>query len=200
MKFKCLLLLLVLALACAEKKTKNNSSISIKGQKFENPKANELNSQAIREVENGNHDSAEDLFYEALDLEPNNPTILSNIGLYYQDLGLDRKAIEFHNKSMKVSDSTYLISGANLGNAYYQIGEFSKGIKILDFVIENTSEDRLLVVAYVNRGFNHLGNGNCKKAKSDLMTAKNKTSHQKDIDFQINRLEKKLKNCVQQGL
>ncbi|MFC4094955.1 tetratricopeptide repeat protein [Euzebyella saccharophila] len=159
-----------------------------------------MNSKAIREVKSGNHDSAKDLFYEALDLEPNNPTILSNIGLYYQDLGLDQKAIEFHNKSLKASDSTYLISGANLGNAYYQIGEYSKGIRILDFVIENTSEDKLLVAAYVNRGFNHLGKGNCKKAKSDLMTAKNKSSNQKDMDFQVSRLEKKLKNCLQQGL
>ncbi|HBU79179.1 MAG TPA: hypothetical protein DEF18_13855 [Muricauda sp.] len=197
MKFKYLLLFLFLCFACKEKKTEKNSSISITGQNFENPNAGELNSKAIREVNSGNHDSAKDLFYEALDLEPNNPTILSNIGLYYQNLGLDQKAIEFHNKSLKVSDSTYFISGVNLGNAYYQIGEYSKGIRILDFVIENTSEDGLLQAAYVNRGFNHLGKGECKEAKSDLMTAKSMSSHQKEMDFQIDRLEKKLKDCLQ---
>lgn len=196
MKLKYLLLFPFLFLACKENKMVKNSSISITGQKFENPKASELNAKAIREVKSGNPDSAKDLFYEALDLEPKNPTILSNIGLYYQNLGLNQKAIEFHNKSLKASDSTYLISGVNLGNAFYQIGEYSKGIRILDFVIENTSKNELLLAAYVNRGFNHLGQGKCNEAASDLMTAKSMSSHQKDMDFQIDRLEKKLKDCL----
>ena len=200
MKFKFILLGLVLLFACGEKRTEKNSSISITGQKFENEKAHELNDKGVKEARDGKYDSAEELLFEALDLEPNNPTILSNIGLCYQNQGLDRKAIEFHRKSMTVSDSTYLISGANLGLAYYHIGEYSKGIEILDFVIQNCSENRLLKAAYVNRGFNHLKIGNCKKATSDLKIAKSLSSNQYDEDFQINRLETKLKNCVQHGL
>ena len=201
MKIRCLLFLLLFAIACGEKKSPERySSISISEQKFENQRASELNSLGIKKAEDGKHESAKELFFQALNLEPDNPTILSNIGLYYQGQEMNQKAIEYHQKSFVASDSAYLISGANLGHVYYQIGDYSSGIKILDFVIENGMENRLLTVAHINRGFNHLEKGDCKKAKSDLNFAKSNASKDGELNFQIERLEKKIKNCVQQNL
>ena len=200
MKLKYLFFLLLIVNSCIEQDSKKNSSISITGQKFENTKAKELNDLGIKKAKDGKHDSAEDLFFQALKLEPDNPTVLSNIGLCYQNQEMNDKAIEYHKKSLIASDSTYLISGVNLGNVYYQTGQYSKGIEILDFVIKNTEEDRLLTVAHVNRGFNYYGKRDCKKANMELAFVKGRATQYEDVKFQINRLEQRIKNCVQHNL
>lgn len=197
MKLKHLVFLLFIVSSCKEKEYPKNSSISISGQKFENVKAQELNDLGIEKAKDEKYDSAEKLFFEALKIEPENPTILSNIGLCYQSKEMYGKAIEYLEKSLVVSDSTYLISGVNLGNLYYQNEDYGKGINILNFVIENTDDNGLLIIAHINRGFNYYGKQDCKKAKSDLKFAKSLSSNHKDVKFQIDRLESRIKNCVQ---
>ena len=193
MSAKYLFLLVLIVTACKENPySEKNSSISISGQKFEKQEALELNNLGVKKAKEGDHYSAKDKFFKALELEPNNPTILSNIGLYYQNQEMNKKAIEYHQKALLVSDSTYLISGVNLGHVYYQVGQYSKAIDILDFVIKEGKEKRLLITAHINRGFNYVRNGECIKAKSDLNYAKiNKPEDDKMI-FQINRLEQKI--------
>lgn len=174
------------------------STTVIYGQKFDNPKAEELNHFAIEKAKAGQNDMALNIFFDALKLEPNNPTILSNIGLTYEVLDKNEQAIEFHEKSLIISDSTYLISGSNLGRLYCHIGEYSKGILILDFVIKNCKDEELLTTAYINRAFNYLGIEDCEKAQSDINFAKNSNLKSEELETQIERLEERIENCVQQ--
>ena len=188
----------MLLIGCRQSKSsKEFSSTSISGQNFYTIEAKDINDRAVKEAKNRNHDLAEDLFFKALEIEPKNPTILSNIGLNYEIQENARKAIEYYEKSLVISDSTYLISAANLGRLYYQNGRYSNGIKILDFVIKNCRENKLLTIAHINRSFNQLGSGNCENAQSDLNFVKHSISKSDEINIQIERLEERIKNCVQ---
>ena len=198
MNRQIIFLFVLLAISCKQKENSNSiPSIIISGQKFEDIQAEKLNSSAIEKAKEGNVTLASKLFFEALEIEPSNPTILSNIGLNYETQKQNQAAIEYYEKALQVSDSTYLIAASNLGLLYKKIGDFRKGIQILDFVIENSDDNKVLTVAYINRAFNYLGLENCEKAKSDLNFIKRSKSKLEDTYIQIEKLEKRIKNCVQ---
>ncbi|MGO2102990.1 MAG: tetratricopeptide repeat protein [Psychroflexus halocasei] len=107
-------------------------------------------------------------FLKELELEPNNPSTLSNLGLnYYLTKDFDI-AIEYYKKSYRYSDSTYHVAAVNLGLTYYYNKDFNKGIAITDYVINQADDDDVLSVAYVHRALNYIGEERCDEAKADL--------------------------------
>ena len=192
MRINVLSIFILLFVSCADNSSDKKNSLSIYGQTFENMEAQKLNDKAVYQLNRGNFNASERILFKALSLEPNNATILGNLGLNY-DLKEDyNKAIEYYEKSLVVSDSTYLITGANLGLLYYQTKEYSKGIAILNYVIEKSTESDLIFASIINRGYNYLAMGNCKNARSDLERVKGSSSNNVDIDLDILRFEKKI--------
>jgi tetratricopeptide (TPR) repeat protein len=65
--------------------------------------------EAIRAIKSKQTQKAGKLFKRALELEPNNPNYLYNYGLFTRQSGGDiNLALEYFNKSIKVSNSQYL--------------------------------------------------------------------------------------------
>jgi|SRR5690554_1430246 len=173
---------------------------SIPGDYYENKDAEELNEKGIEFSKNGDYDKGKEVFLKSLELDPNNPTTLSNLGLNrYLDYDYDN-AIKYYQESYEVSDSTYHIAAINLGLTYFYNKEFDKGIVITDYVIKNTNDKDILSTAYVHRALNYLGNDECKKAQADLNYIKDNFQGIGNTEYHIKDLTEKIKNCVQQRI
>lgn len=200
-KYRIFLLLIISLNSCAnnEKSTHDKKRDRIiDGQFFENKNASDLNEIGIELARNGKYKKANLTFLKALELEPNNPTTLSNLGLnkYFED-DYDN-SIKYFQESYKVSDSTYHLAAANLATSYYYKEEYDKGIKIANYVINHTDNKEILSSAYVNRALNYIGNNNCKEAKTDILYIYKNYRDIENIDYHLKDLAKKMKNCVQQ--
>lgn len=170
---------------------------SIPGDYYENEDAEELNEKGIELSKNGDYDKGKQIFLKSLELDPNNPTTLSNLGLNrYLDYDYDN-AIKYYQESYEVSDSTYHIAAINLGLTYFYNNEFDKGIVITDYVIRNTDDKDILSSAYVHRALNYIGNDECEKAQTDLHYIKDNFQGIGNTEYHIKDLTEKIKNCVQ---
>lgn len=181
-----------------EKKKDVNSKQhkTISGSYFENEEANILNSKGVEFSREGYFRKGREAFLEANKLEPNNPTILSNLGLNSFMLRNYDIAIEYYQRAYEISDSTYHVAAINLGVTYYYKEEFDKGIEITDYVINNTDDVSVLSSAYVHRALNYIGKDECKNAKSDLKYIKNHYGKVENMDYHIKDLTDKLKACI----
>ena len=195
---KFLYFLIIIFVACkSEKKSEDKNSLTLSTENFETEKAEELNEIGIEKAKSGNYDSAEKLFLEALDLEPQNPTIITNLGLNQQVQNNYDKAMKYYEKALFVSDSTYHIASVNLGKLYYQTKKYEKGIKILTFVINKSRNEKTISVAHFNRIYSEIALGKCKKASDDFNYVKKSSLKPERIFEQMKDLEESIKNCVQ---
>ncbi|WP_299782943.1 hypothetical protein [uncultured Formosa sp.] len=194
---------LLLVISCLNNKSSNEISEvdftqkTIKNQKFKNPEANKTNSIALEFAKKGENTKAEKIFLEALEIEPDNYTIMSNIGLNSLALKKYDKSIEFLKKSITASDSTYFIASTNLGLVYYKTAEYEKAIKILDFVIKNCDDKEIILASYINQALSYISIGNCTEAKNNLIFIK---KIEIEYNADVENVEEKLKNCVQQSV
>ena len=174
-------------------------SKTLKGFVINNKKADSLNGKGIELSKNEEYKESRLVLLKALELEPNHPTILSNLGLNSY-LAFDYlNAIDYYQKSYKASDSTYHIAAVNLGLTYYYSNEYENGIKITEHVIGNATDNTVLASAYVHKALNRLGLNDCKSAKKDLELIIKNYSNVEGIDYHIRDLTGKIKNCVQQN-
>ena len=191
-------LILILALSCKEKTDLNNTQqIVISNDEFKSKKAGELNEKGVDYGKKGYSKKANELLLEAYNIEPDNPTILNNLGLVNSHMKNPEKSISYFQKSLSISDSTYLSAGTNLSMEYYNVGEYQKGIEIADFVLKNTQNKYQEVGARIHKSFCLAGKNECEKVKVELEIIKSYAEQIDDLEFQIEIIESKLKNCVQ---
>jgi tetratricopeptide (TPR) repeat protein len=193
------MLLLFTCFICCNKIVKDSKNgdqnVSIPGDYFESEEASELNELGIELSKNGDYDDGKLAFIKSLEIEPNNPTTLSNIGLNRFLVYDYDSAIEYYQKSYRNSDSTYHISAINMGLTYYYMREFQKGIDITSYVINNDTTEVILSTAYVHRALNYIGNNNCERAKSDLDFIIQNFRGIGRTEFHIQDLKEKLEEC-----
>lgn len=190
------LLLLALITNCKNKTYNEEQDKVIDGDFYENIDAADLNKNGIELSKSGNFKKGRESFLKALELEPNNPTTLSNLGLNYYLTNDYNTAIKYYKKSYKASDSTYHIAAVNLGLTYYYNKEFEKGIEITNYVINNTIDVEVLSSAYVHRALNYLGSNRCNDAQADLNHIVNNFSQENNIEYHIRDLKKRIQNCI----
>ncbi|GAA0735509.1 tetratricopeptide repeat protein [Clostridium oceanicum] len=70
--------------------------------------SNELFNEALVLYNNKNYEKALEKYNEALDINPNNCSILCNRGLIYKELGNYKLALEAYNKALKINPNHYL--------------------------------------------------------------------------------------------
>jgi Tfp pilus assembly protein PilF len=169
----------------------------ISHQEFKNPEAKKENDIAVDMAKNGQNIDAEKIFQKALEIEPDNYTILSNIGLNSLALKKYDKSIEYLNKAITDSDSTYFMASSNLGLVYYKMTDYNNSIKILNYVINNCDDKKIISAAYINQALSYISIGNCTEAKNNLNLIKEIGL---ENDAEIKNIEEKLKNCVQHRL
>ncbi|WP_188466685.1 tetratricopeptide repeat protein [Bizionia arctica] len=192
-----LLLIISLSSCKNDKKSDYNDEQdkTIKGDYYENLNASDLNEKGIELSKSGDYELAKEVFLKALELEPNNPTTLSNLGLNrYLDYDYVN-AIKYYQESYKISDSTYHIAAINLGLTYFYSKKFDKGIEITNYVIKNTKDKDILSSAYVHRALNYLGKDECGKAQTDLNYIIDNFQGIGNTEYHIKDLTEKIKNC-----
>lgn len=175
----------------------NTEQIVISNEEFKSEKAEALNDEGVDYGKKGYSKKANELLLQALKTEPDNPTILNNLGLVNSHLKNHKKSISYFLQSLSISDSTYLSAGTNLSLEYYNIGEYQKGIEIADFVIKNTQNKYQEIGARIHKSFSLVSKGECEKAKIELKIIKSYINEIDNLNWQIEIIENKLKNCVQ---
>ena len=170
--------------------------IFIGNENFKNAKANDLTIEGVNFIKNGEYLNAERKFIEALKLEHDNPTILNNLGNLSKDFGDTLKAIDYYNKSIIFSDSTYFNSLYNLGLTYCNMDRYKESEKILTYILENyKNENYLSATNYVLANV-FIGLKDCSKAQEAVAQAELLYTNEPKMLENLNRLKKKVKECT----
>ena len=129
---------------------KENINIYFDNEKFETKKSEKFNSEGVELAKKNEFNKAEIKFLKALKIEPNNPTILNNLGNIKKFKNEYEESINYYEKSLIVSDSLYFNSALNLGIVFYKIKNYNKSLKLLEYVISKSTDLKLIEIAYYN--------------------------------------------------
>jgi protein O-mannosyl-transferase len=95
-----------------------------------------------------NYDTALYYFRKTLELDPDDPMTLFNLGMTFEATGEYTRAIEFLQRSLAV-DSTSVSTRSRMANIYYVMGEFKKAIQMNQDIMRMAPREAL---PYVNMG------------------------------------------------
>lgn len=123
----------------------------MKTSDFKTPEALEFNTKGIALSREGRYAEAKKMFGKALQIEPDNSTILSNLGINAEKKGNIQKAIFYFNKSISISDSVNYMAINNLGLLYCHQKQYEKGRALWDYIVENAKDDNILFMTYLNK-------------------------------------------------
>lgn len=93
--------------------------------------ARSLFEQGVREVESGQMSRAESYFAQALELAPERPSVLMNLGVVRANLGLTIQAIDLLRRAAELEPEAFQ-TWAHLGTTYAQAGQFQLALSALD--------------------------------------------------------------------
>lgn len=190
-------LLFMSCLNMAKEDNIKKKEITIPGNDFQNSEAEKLNEEGVQMSKNGDYKSGKAFFLKALEIEPDNPTILSNLGLNNYFTKDYESAKIYYQKAYTLSDSTYHIAAINLGLTYFYNKEFDKGIEICNYVINSTEDKVILCTAYVHRSLNYLGKDECQKAQADLFYIQENFKGIGNSEYHIKDLTEKVNYCIE---
>ena len=127
------------------------------------------------------------LLAKAMDLAPENNTVLLRLGRAYSRLGLPEKALEYYKKAEELYPDDPVVY-VNIGTAYYNLGhyaeakaQYEKGIAIIESDSMSACADDI-AVAYGSYALCIGKLGDKKNAKIYLSIAKKKGYSQESID------------------
>lgn len=170
-------------------------AIFIGNEDFKNQRASELNIEGMNFIKNGEYLNAEKKFIEALKQEPDNPTILNNLGNLTKNFGDSTKALEFYKKSIILSDSTYFNALYNLGLTYCNMNRFRESEEVLKYILKNfNNENQLSATNFVLTNV-YLALEDCNKAQIALNQTKSFYENNPAMIENFNKLKKKVQNC-----
>lgn len=167
---------------------------------FKIKQASQLNSEGISLAKNGYFKKAHRKFQNGLELEPENPTLLNNLGNTEHELKNYHKAITYFERSLKVSDSLYLNASLNLGLLYWKDYEFEKSAKVLEYVLSKSDNKYEQASANYQLAKTYLDMNVCGKAQKAFSKAKLIWKGFSGFDKRLQNLEVEIKNCVQHKL
>tara|TARA_R110002050_G_scaffold282940_1_gene431059 strand:- start:765 stop:1403 length:639 start_codon:yes stop_codon:yes gene_type:complete len=203
---------LVLFISCKGNKTEKldhveivfykdgRTSVYIGEDFFENQVANGLNTEGVNLAKEGYFEQAKNKFLKGLEIEPENPCLINNLGNTEHELKNYKIATSTFEKSLAISDSTYLNAGLNLGLLYWKDYEFEKSAKILEYVLSKSTKKYEIAAAHLQLARTYLDMNKCKKAKSQLSRAKASWKGISGFEKRLKKLNNEVKNCVQHGV
>jgi tetratricopeptide (TPR) repeat protein len=207
MKFNLFVILFLLLISCkTEKKSEENTIIKrdnknidlyIGNEKFESKESGKLNLEGVELAKKSEFKKAEIKLLKALGNEPNNPTILNNLGNVKKYQNEYEESIIYYEKSLLASDSLYLNSALNIGIVTYKIKNYDKSLKLLEYVISESNNLKLIEIAYYNLVLIHLAQNECNKAKTELKKSEQILENNFQFVEQYEYLKSEIKNCVQ---
>jgi tetratricopeptide (TPR) repeat protein len=207
MKFNLFVILFLLLISCkTEKKSEENTitkrdnkniDLYIGNEKFESKESGKLNLEGVELAKKSEFKKAEIKLLKALGNEPNNHTILNNLGNVKKYQNEYEESIIYYEKSLLASDSLYLNSALNIGIVTYKIKNYDKSLKLLEYVISESNNLKLIEIAYYNLVLVHLAQNECNKAKTELKKSEQILENNFQFVEQYEYLKSEIKNCVQ---
>jgi len=207
MKFNLFVILFLLLISCkTEKKSEENTIIKrdnknidlyIGNEKFESKESGKLNLEGVELAKKSEFKKAEIKLLKALGNEPNNHTILNNLGNVKKYQNEYEESIIYYEKSLLASDSLYLNSALNIGIVTYKIKNYDKSLKLLEYVISESNNLKLIEIAYYNLVLVHLAQNECNKAKTELKKSEQILENNFQFVEQYEYLKSEIRNCVQ---
>ena len=210
MKVFTLLLLMIVIYGCDKPKTSLNAENFeiIKGNDkkldifwgvylFKNKEANRLNNEGLNFIKEDDYDKAENKFIAAYRLEPDNPSILNNLGNIYKKKGTRKMAMEYYNESYTFSDSTYFPAAFNIGITYNYMREYDKSLEILEYIISQTEDKDKQTIVKFEMANVMIKQNKCSEARNLYENIKVNLNKYPEYKDDISEFEKKIKNCVQ---
>mgnify|MGYP003679779301 FL=1 len=167
---------------------------------FKNQEVCDLNNLGIEYIRNNDYKAAEKEFIAAFRLEPNNPTILNNLGNIYQKIGTEKMALEYYTDSFKSSDSTYINAAYNMGISYCNLKEYEKSEEVLKYVLNHTNDETWQMLAKYTLSRLYLNQNRCEEAKEIYQVIKTDLNHYSKLKLNQKKFEIRLENCVQQSI
>jgi tetratricopeptide (TPR) repeat protein len=179
---------------------KSELDIFLGNESFKNDEAKRLNNLGIKFIKENQYKKAEEYFIAAYRLEPDNPTILNNLGNIYRKIGTKRMALEYYNESFAFSDSTYFNAAYNMGITYNYMEEYEKSKEILEFIISQTKDDNEKIFAKYEIVRAYVNQNKCSNAKNLYNEIKSDLNKFPEFNENRRKLEKRMENCVQHQL
>lgn len=172
---------------------KIGDNIEIFSSDFKMGSEEELNEKAIKLIINGNYEDGEIKLLKALSINPNSSIVLNNLGNLKRQLKEFPKAIEYFNKAIILSDSTYYPSIINLGKIYGHLGEDVKAEKLYNHIIEKSNIEFLIGLSHYGLAKMYLDYGWFEKANLSISKSEYFLSSYNDFDSEIASLKLKIK-------
>jgi tetratricopeptide (TPR) repeat protein len=167
---------------------------------FDMEETRKLNNIGIQHIKKNEYKKAEQYFIKAYRLEPQNPTVLNNLGNVYQEIGTHKMALEYYEEALRNSDSTYLKAASNMGGSYRSRKEFDKSEQILNYVISRTENEFEKTVAKYTLVKVYNDQSKCEKARELYLKIEPYLDKYSELKENREKIELEMENCVQQSI
>lgn len=149
----------------------NGSKSYISKEEFKTVEAEQLTNEGLEAASKHDGEEALSLFHEALSIEPDNKTILNNIGLIFCQINVLDSAETYLLQSLE-QDPNYYNSRINLGLLYQQQNRYDESLEMNSFVINNCSDGVKLASTFYNNGLTYYHLGDWENALSNFQESK----------------------------
>ena len=146
--------------------------------------------QAYSWQQEGKTEQASSRYREILSQDPNNPYVLTNLGLIYQQTGNLKEAISLYEKAME-SDPKFVPAAQNLGVAWLKAGNSEEAARWLERTLALQPDN---ANALVNLGLLYKRRGNREMARQFLRKAWTLNNRLPEASYNLARLEEEVGN------
>ena len=146
--------------------------------------------QAYSWQQEGKTEQAVSRYREILSQDPNNPYVLTNLGLIYQQTGNLKEAILLYEKAME-SDPKFVEAAQNLGVAWLRAGNSEEAARWLERALSLQPDN---ANALVNLGILYKRRGNREMARQSLKKAWALNNRLPEASYNLARLEEEAGN------
>jgi len=146
--------------------------------------------QAYSWQQEGKTEQALSRYREILSQDPNNPYVLTNLGLIYQQTGNLKEAISLYEKAME-SDPKFVPAAQNLGVAWLKAGNSEEAVRWLERTLALQPDN---ANALVNLGLLYKRQGNREMARQSLQKAWALNNRLPEASYNLARLEEEAGN------
>lgn len=195
MIYKLLIACTLMLSACSGSQEEKSPSHIITGNnEFSTQEGLDLNAKGIEAGKVGDWNQARDYFNEGLSHEPQNVTLLSNLGNVEMLSGNTDEALKIYKKCIEL-DSAYYNSYLNCSRILYDIGDQSGVIEYSEKVISRSNDPSQTGVAHYMLSKVYLDQAKCDSARIHVQKSLELLAAGKVELTQAEMLKEQISNC-----
>jgi tetratricopeptide (TPR) repeat protein len=161
---------------------------------FKTDEAAQYNQRGIEYAQQAEFENAKEWFLKANAAEPNNATVLNNLGLVEKNMGHLKKSEEYFKKTIFL-DSTYYKAYTNYSILLYEQDRHLECVENCEYVINHCQDDNMVLIAYLNSTISLVRLNRCDQAQRHYNLVVEKTKGISDYDEQKRMMAEELKKC-----